>query len=123
MKTLPSKELISKVLKVKVSDSKDFCLCLENSNIEYGKVEKYGTNRENINIYELAHKCKKWAFKQGYELFSRILSNDNQRRGNCLVIRVESDPETVLTISNAETEPEAIFKATSYIMEQLKQKD
>ena len=35
---IPSKELISKVLKVKVSDSKDFCLCLENSNIEYGKV-------------------------------------------------------------------------------------
>lgn len=70
------------------------------------------------NIYELAHKCKEWAFKQGYELFSRILSNDNQMSGNCLVIRVESDPETVLTITNADTEPEAIFKACEWILKE-----
>lgn len=74
----------------------------------------------DINIYELAHKCKNWAFKQGYELFSSILSNDNQMRGNCLVIRVESDHETVLKITNADTELEAIFKACEYIMEKIK---
>lgn len=78
-----------------------------------------GYLNKTISIYQLAHKSKEWAFKQGYELFSRILSNDNQMSGNCLVIRVESDPETVLTITNADTEPEAIFKACEWIRTQI----
>ena len=113
-----SKELLSEVLNQNVTSV-------------YKQQEQYRYTTSNINgawtsgsdvplpnMYELAHKCKEWAFKQGYELFSRILSNDNQMRGNCLVIRVESDPETVLTITNADTEPEAIFQACEYILKE-----
>lgn len=70
-----------------------------------------------FNVYGIAHKCKEWAFNQGYELFSRILSNDSQMRGNCLIIKAESDPETVLKIENEKTEPEAIFKACQWILD------
>jgi len=71
--------------------------------------------------HKVADMCKEWAFKNGYELFSRILSNDHQMRGNCLIIRVESDSETVLKIENADTEPEAIFLACEYILNSIKQ--
>lgn len=73
-----------------------------------------------LDKHALAHKVKEWAFEQGYELFSKILSNDHQIRGNCLVLRVESDPETVLKIENADTEPEAIFEAGEWILSQAK---
>ena len=74
----------------------------------------------DINIYELAHKCKEWAFKQGYELFSRILSNDNQPFGNCVVYRVEADLEESLHIVNDNTEQEAIFKACEWILKEMR---
>jgi len=32
------------------------------------KGETYFHNGSSINIYELAHKCKEWAYKQGYEI-------------------------------------------------------
>ena len=119
MKTLPSKELLSEVLGVYVRDGWYFdCELLIYT---YDKISGLDENyHAEINIYELAHMCKEWTFKQGYELFSRILSNDNQMRGNCIVIRVESDPETTLTITNADTEPEAIFKASEWVLKDNK---
>ena len=70
-----------------------------------------------INIYELAHKCKEFAFKQGYEIQSRIMSNDHQKRGNCCILKVEYEYESCIKIENAKTEPEAIFKACQWILE------
>ena len=74
-----------------------------------------------VNIYELAHKCKEWAGDKGYIL----LSKDKE----CLIYSIDEVYDVVECLNQyeeyfeADTEPEAIFKATSYIMEQLKQKD
>lgn len=68
------------------------------------------------SLNDLMVECKQWAFDRGFELFSRITSNDHQMKGNCLIIRVESDPETVLTITNEDTEPESVFQACQWIL-------
>lgn len=102
-----TKELLSEVLG---GDVKSFSI--DKNNVYYDI--DHGTS---INIYELAHKCKEWAFNQGYELFSRILSNDSQMLGNCLIIKAESDPETVVKIENEKTEPKAIFKACQWVLD------
>lgn len=112
--TLPSKELLSAIFNKPIGTITEVSFDNQRNRIEYQELKRYW---ESINIYELAHKCKEWAFEQGYELFSRILSNDHQMTGNCLVIRVESDPETVLKITNGSTEPEAIFLACNWILE------
>ncbi len=70
-----------------------------------------------VNIYELAHKCKEWALEHDCELLSCIRSKDRS------ICDIYSDKYNCKFTHYADTEPEAIFKATSYIMEQLKQKD
>ncbi len=60
----------------------------------------------NINIHELAHKCKEWALQYKYELLSGYLS------GNGYVVVMEQRITWY-----ADTEPEAIFKACEYILE------
>ena len=83
----------------------------------------------SINIYELAYKCKEWATDNKYTIltenmypngyFAYVLSNEQsiEQCGYLCKHKVIED------IPHNKTEPEAIFKATSYIMEQLKQKD
>ena len=115
-----SKELLSEIFMYKVTQIHN--IDAEN-NIHFngGNEARYPyflIKPITINIYELANKCKEWAFKQGYELFSRILSNDHQPVGNCVVYRVEADPEESLCITNADTEPEAIFKACEWVIKQ-----
>ena len=63
MQVLPSKELLSEVLdkgkgsitKIEYNPSKTI--------VEYEQLERYWNS---INIYELAHKCKEWAYKRGF---------------------------------------------------------
>ena len=74
-----------------------------------------GEVRESsINIYELAHKCKEWAvIRQFYNVASLL-----DYTGYTCIIR--QDPMTFLNTElrfRAGTEPEAIFKACQYIME------
>lgn len=52
-----SKELLSEVLNKNIS-SYEFDMY---GNIDYKVINDYGSN---INIYELSHKCKEWAYKQ-----------------------------------------------------------
>ena len=65
--------------------------------------------------YHLAHKCKEWAHKLGFMVQSY------QYNTKARVDLLKSCDVDEIFIED--TEPEAIFKATSYIMEQLKQKD
>ena len=110
-----SKELISEVLDMPKESIVDIY-----TDGNYLLIRKINSRIEEHNIYEFAFKCKEWAFKQGYELFSRILSNDHQHIGNCVVYRVEADPEESLKIMNEKTEQEAILKACEWILEQNK---
>ncbi len=65
----------------------------------------------NINVYELAHKCKEWALKQGWYLNAWITVNEG---AYCDAIKLPSQE----LHSEADTEPEAIFKACEWILEQ-----
>ena len=113
-----SKELIRKVLEKETENlPDDFTFDIIDNYIIFADD---GECMFEVNIYEFAFKCKEWAFKQGYELFSRILSNDHQHIGNCVVYRVEADPEESLKIMNEKTEIEAIIKACNWILEQNK---
>ena len=63
----------------------------------------------NINIYELAHKCKEWALNLGYILYSTIHGYE------CYIDSrnfIDNTPVRFL----AESEPEAIFKACEWIL-------
>lgn len=82
------------------------------------KTYKLGYPIDTINIYELAHKCKEWAFNNGYEL----------RNGRDIDVKeelcyfCEYKQERQLDYSNsdyflAETEPESIFKACQWILD------
>ena len=62
--------------------------------IAYNAKDNYPT--QSVNIYELVH------------------------IGNCVVYRIEADPEESLCITNADTEPFAIFKACEWILEQTR---
>lgn len=73
-----------------------------------------------INIYELAHKCKEWVLAKKY-----IIKIEHHYSNTHRILLMKREDCTWLEPwkTTFETEPEAIFKATSYIMEQLKQKD
>lgn len=66
MTTLPSKELLSEVLKRDVPlNSKGFNIMTVKENIiSYGIEFSF---KKEINIYELEHKCKVWALNKGYQ--------------------------------------------------------
>ena len=66
----------------------------------------------SINIYELAHKCKEWAFKNDYEI-ETTYSGDVRISKNSTSMIVNSQ----LGLEDM-TEPEAIFKACEWILEQ-----
>ena len=107
-----SKELLSEVLGKKVV----FVELEETNTIN----AMFGIDGKLINIYELSHKCKEWAFDKGYALLSGI---DN---------KTFEVPKTVCTANYklynswsykcfyADTETETIFKACEWIMEQNK---
>lgn len=105
--TLPSKELLSEVFSEEVTTD---------ISVDYAEID--GVTQEwevlwfNFKSYPLdfvAHKCKEWAKQIGYDLASFPAGED-------YICRDPYKAEAKLYVS-ASTEPEAIFKATSYIME------
>ena len=73
-----------------------------------------------INIYELAHKCKEWAYKKGYILTP--WKRDGEWYG-CEVRDITSEDIVMIngkTYTRSKLEPEAIFKACQWILEQNK---
>ena len=101
----PSKELLSAVLGIDVNEVKG----IEANTPICGCVHSDGWYDE-INIYELAHKCKEWAKKKEYWAIS------GYDEGYFCMLHDMPDNR----FFNASTEIEAIFKACEYIMEQTK---
>jgi hypothetical protein len=119
-----SKELLSEVLFNSRVEIKDFGQTRYN-NINYSMFcsinERDGTHfnegiegnyyvekkmlYDDINIYELAHKCKEWAYSIGYVL------NSNSK-SYCDVCDTG-----FITGFEATTEPDAIFKACQWILD------
>ena len=109
-----SKELLSEVLKTE-------CVleipAQEPSNL-FRYIAKDPHDLDNvgelyINIYELAHKCKEWAAKQGYEIFS-YTECDFTFNVQAKKFNEKVQPKGW---SYGTTEPDAVFKATQWVLE------
>ena len=102
-----SKELLSEVLGSKVRSIE-----IINSSVTYTLCHSV-IGYVYINIYELAHKCKEWATKQKYS-FNICYRDDWWDR---LEKRVHIDFYNNSKSFQSDTEPEAIFKASQWILE------
>ena len=128
MKILPSKDLLSEVLGLKITkvcDEKEFGHRDNIIQLKYDNTLKLGdgsmaiardNGHKSMNIYELAYKCKEWAYSNGFIVSSGI---NSERKWWADSIGVEEFPE-VYEIFSAETEPEAIFKACEWILKDNK---
>ena len=107
---LPSKELISEVLSKEVEEER----FIDSNSLTYVNSGIY----EDINIYELAHKCKEWA---KLKHFIDIDSHPGCARWGAKAVSHNGKPSVFYEqVFIGRTEPEAIFKACEYIMEQTK---
>ena len=98
-----SKELLSEVLSAKVEK-----FYIDGTVLKYyASVDLIIGISQSINIYELAHKCKEWAYNKGYVIFSSV-----QLNGWAVFIQTDKDG---IIVSFEGIEHEAIFKACEWI--------
>ena len=78
----------------------------------------------NINIYELAHKCKEWAVSKGYNLQSSMDTYDSP---SCCIIwkmhGVFPYASNYKELIKADAEPEAIFNACEWVLNETTKSD
>ena len=104
---LPSKELLSEVLSKEVEEER----FIDSNSLTYVNSGIY----EDINIYELVHKCKEWAFDKGF-----VLKSYKKQGAFSGTYHYAIDINDKICEWLANTEYEAIFKACEWIMEQTK---
>jgi len=116
-----NKKLLSKVLNLDIEGISS--ISIYSDRVGYFYKDDYFS--KTINIYELANECKKWAMKKRYYIFSRsFIKHENANIGAIAYIIKDilhgipdlghSDIESC---SKGKTEPEAIFKACQWILE------
>lgn len=111
-----SKELLGEVLERDVDKVKD----IEANTLIYGCVHSDGWYDE-INIYELAHKCKEWAYSQGYIISSGLTPVLGVNKDGWAEVFSSSTPlDGKLHTFKQLSEPEAIFKASEYILKEIR---
>lgn len=108
MKFEISKELLSEVLGI--NDINLIMFYEDAKEINYTRYANLtrGSRDEYINIYELAHKCKEWAYNKNYTLASYPSGKD------WYVCR---DPHKKEPYIGAATEPEAVFLVCQWILD------
>ena len=107
-----SKELLSSVLGLTVVKG----LELEGTVLWYNGIVNINNQPPyakelNINIYELAHKCKEWALKHHYKVISKPDNVPGLWEAYVNLSLTSKHGEV------ADTEPEAIFKACQWILD------
>ena len=116
MEQIISKELLSEVLGINVmSEIREDDLCEDNILIYWDFFEKRGNEGRNINIYELAHKCKEWAYRYGCEIASYKIQDSSEYR--CLIGHNTINFNSKKSGYYADTEPGAIFKACQWVLD------
>lgn len=120
-----SKELLSEILDKKAVVDDISNIELKENTITF--IEDYCDEDEGsgfyrshtINIYELAHKCKEWALSKGHYISLIIDEDDKTKCRYVLNLSWNDEYEVDFVIASEpyDTEPEAIFKACEYIME------
>ena len=119
--TPPSKELLSAVFGKKIGKIEIKGVYLEYEHwencINHQKQDISGYDITRINIYELAFRVKEWALTKGLELSSHI-----QRAGDswCIIYdnHISQDSRKRVTSIIEDTEPEAIFAAGEWVLNQ-----
>ena len=122
-----TKELWSEVLKIPLKDDPKYDEPLLLYRDEYDS--RVWTE---FDVHRLAYLCKEWAFSKGYNVYSlgkwRYRSVDtNSYLSYCVTIKTHNEDLTSAMnkcqndMFYAETEPEAIFKACEWILEQENQ--
>jgi len=111
-----SKELLSEVLKENIVEVYKIG---SNPNFEQNtllfKVYRCG-DLYDTNIYELAHKCKEWAYNKGF----KIISGERLQDINALFIIEITDMKYNLVYREFhKSEIEAIIKACEWILEKV----
>lgn len=106
-----SKGLLSEVLHYDV-----YKIHIKNNTLEYDCDFDDVLIIRNINIYELAHKCKEWAAAKYMPICSKTT-----RQGGIAKIRKKIDNKnhsnTIFSTEYLHSEPEAIFKACQWILD------
>ena len=118
-----SKELFENVMGIKLGNAHNTEQELLVTNqvamfTDIKKTYKLGHPIDTINIYELAHKCKEWAFNNGYEL--RNGRDIDVKEELCYFCEYKQERQLDYANSDyflAETEPESIFKACQWILD------
>ena len=76
--------------------------------------EVNSNSMKQLNIYELAHKCKEWAM---LESNNTTMINSAVTEANMGIASIRDDNGSILFCEVCDTEPEAIFKACQWILE------
>lgn len=114
-----SKELLSEVLDKDYDDRFVDWFQIEDDNYlrtyyDCGNYDELGRPTGlslEINIYELTHKCKEWALTKGYILESWTTKPAHSGvEAYCKSSNIDRFP------FQADTEPEAVFRACEYIL-------
>jgi len=111
-----SNELLSEVLGCDCSE----CYFEDTYNLIHYKYEYDVTwseyvrvDNSEINIYELTHKCKAWALTAGFS----ITSTNSWMGDNTPCAQAVSNNGCEYQWIEADTEPEAVFKACQWVLE------
>lgn len=117
---LISKELLSEVLGYKIWKILDCNMGTLRYCIYPNKGDEPSEYMFPINIYELAHKCKEWAIENGFCVMSATFNADEDDIEENWIKDVNyawAELHNEDKLFRADTEPEAIFKACQWILE------
>ena len=109
-----SKELLSEVLDKEVTNIKMHHINDEYIYFDYIGKQSRIVNEVSIDIYKLAHKCKEWAYFQYGIIIQSYLYNGKWRVDILKGIEIDE------FFKNIDSEPESIFKACQWLLEELK---
>ncbi len=107
-----SEKLVNKVLGIHINNIQIHDL--------HNKENELNINGVQYNIHELAHKCKEWAKTKGFYIQSYIPMVGDVDGG--VVFGHSTSSKIVEKHRFADTEPEAIFKACEWILNQKDEK-
>jgi len=119
-----SSKLLSEVLgrKIKEGFNKNDRILIEGNNVTFAYAGE--DMWSDINIHELAHKCKEWANKYNFNKVQvvdpqvKLLSYVDRFGGHCRIKLFPAQLDATAMSFHEKTEPEAIFKACEWILEQ-----
>ena len=129
-----SKELLSEVLGISTilmnpilePENKIGYLIYGNQNTP----QEVRNNHKQINIYEFIFKCKEWAMNKGYQIISGLSDEpayrEQDEKAYAKLLWYEGDDihrEYKDMYFMANTEIEAVIKASEYVLKEISEKD